>query len=202
MPVVKRRPVPKMNDEQTKNFEKMLEEERCREKIQVPKVYNQGTEKEIEEVEELDNREEEVITDNTLQDNKTYNLEMFQPATSKTISRSKLRAGVISVVNSSCGKRVILSRDLMDKLNNPTTVAMSFSEEKIAIGVTLPNNDNHLAIKPSGKKGSIYSSGIVLEITDRYRLNFNNRTSITFSEVNYIEVGGDIIAIINAKQVN
>ncbi len=90
----------------------------------------------------------------------------------------------------------------MDKLNNPAKVTMSFSEENIAIGVTLPNNNNHLLIKPSGKKGIIYSSGIVSEITDRYGLNFNNRTSITFSEVNYIEVAGDIIAIINVKQAN
>ncbi|KEI82846.1 hypothetical protein EXM30_04875 [Clostridium botulinum] len=85
----------------------------------------------------------------------------------------------------------------MDKLNNPTMVAMSFSEESIAIGKVLLNNNNQLAINKSGKKGAIYSAGIVSEITDKYRLNFNNRTSITFSEVEYIEADGCTIAIIN-----
>ncbi|MDZ4907311.1 hypothetical protein GNF64_16650 [Clostridium perfringens] len=92
-----------------------------------------------------------------------------------------------------------MSKDLMDKLSNPNKVAMSFSEESIAIGITLPNNNNQLDIKVSGKKGVIYSAGIVSEITDKYRLDFSNRTSITFLEVEYIEADGSTIAIINAK---
>ena len=141
--------------------------------------------------------EKEITIDSFKKINNNYDLEMFQPALSKTISRSNLIAGVMSVVSSNCGKRVMLSKDLMNKLNNPTSVAMSFSEESIAIGKALPNNNNQLSIKRSGKKGAIYSAGIVSEITDKYRLNFNNRTSITFSEVEYIEADGCTIAIIN-----
>lgn len=193
MAVVKRRPVPRSSDADRERHRKELMQ-----REQEEQAFN-----EVQEIEELDNREDkEVITDNIQETNKIYNLEMFQPASSKTISRSNLRAGVISIVNSNCGKRVTLSKELMDKLNNPTKVAMSFSEESIAVGITLPNNNNQLTIKPSGKKGVIYSAGIVSEITTKYGLDFNNRTSINFSEVDYIEANGKTIAIINAKQVN
>jgi len=179
MAVVKRRPVPKSSDEE---IERHRQELRKREQ----------EEQACNEIQEIDNQES----------NNNYDLEMFQPALSKTTTRSNLTAGVMSVVNSKQSKRVMLSRELMDKLNNPAMVAISFSEECVAIGERLPNNNNQLIIKPRGKKGAIYSAGIVSEITDKYGLDFNNRTSITFSEVEFIEAYGSTIAIINAKQAN
>lgn len=186
MAVVKRRPVPKTSDVIER---RMQSEEGKNEEVQA-----------VEEVKEQDSSEKDkAIIDITQETNKNYNLAMFQPAISKTTNRSNLKAGVMSLVNSDCGKRVTLSKDLMNKLNNPTKVAISFSEEYIAVGETLPNNNNELTIKLSGKKGVIYSAGIVSEITNKYGLDFNNRTSITFYEVDYIEVNESTIAIINVK---
>lgn len=205
MAVVKRRPLPKMNEEQRENFKKTLDEERRREQMHGQAVEKEMEHEEVQEVQEvdrLDNKEEkEVITDNTQEINKNYNLEMFQPASSKTISRSNLKAGAMSVVNSNCGKRITISKEVMDKLNNPSEIAISFSDERIAVGEYLPNNNNQLTLKMVGKKGVIYSAGLVTEITEKYQLDFSNRTSITFSEVDYIEDNGSTIAIINAKQV-
>jgi len=202
MAVVKRRPVPKSSD-LVKNEEIIGEQVSMKPRISFREMLKeremQSEASEHEEVQEMKKTKE---VDNSQETNKTYNLEMFQPALSKTTSRSNLTGGVMSVVNSSRGKRVMLSKDLMDKLNNPTTVAISFSEECVAIGETLPNNNNQLIIKPRGKKGVIYSAGIVSEITDKYGLDFNNRTSITFSEVEFIEAYGSTIAIINAKQAS
>jgi hypothetical protein len=209
MAVVKRKPCPRTSDLVKK--EKVVSEEVPRkprtpihelmkEKRMQLEVSEHEKVQEVQETERLDNREEkEVIIDNTREINKNYNLEMFQPAASKTVSRSSLKVGIMSVVNSNGRKRVMLSKDLMDKLSNPTNVAMSFSEENIAIGVTLPNNNNQLTVKPSGKKGVIYSAGIVTEITDKYKLDFSNRTSIILSEVEYIENDGLTVAIINAR---
>jgi hypothetical protein len=212
MAVVKRRPVPKSSDlvkDKEVTGEKVSIEpkipfgELLKERRMQSEVSEHEEVQEMQETEELDNREEkEVIIDNTQETNKTYDLEMFQPALSKTTSRSNSRAGVMSVVNSNCGKRVMLSKELMDRLNNPSKISMSFSEEYIAVGATLPNNNNQLTIKLREKKGVIYSVGIVSEITDKYGLDFSNRTSITFSEVDYIEVDGSIIAIMKTKQVN
>lgn len=64
---------------------------------------------------------------------------------------------------------------------------MSFTEGKIAIGEQLPNNENYINIKLSKPKESIYSVGIVKEITDMYQLDFSSRISITFLDVEYID---------------
>lgn len=148
MAVVKRRPCPKSSDSVKK--EKVIGEEVSR-KPRIPineLIKEEMMQSEVKEDEEA----KEVIIDNIQETNKNYDLQKFQPASSKTTSRSNLIAGVMSVVNSNCGKRVTLSKDLMDKLTNPTKVVMSFSEESIAVGVTLPNNNNQLTIKLSGKK--------------------------------------------------
>lgn len=190
MAVVKRRPVPRSSDAQLERYRQEL-------------MQREQEEQACNEIQEIDNKEyKELITDNNQETNNNYNLEMFQPALSKTTTRSNQVVGVMSVINSKSSKRIVLSKELMDKLNNPTTVAISFSEECIAIGTTLPNNNNQLIVKPSGKKGAIYSAGIVSEIADKYGLDFNNRTSITFSAVDYIEADVSTIAIINAKQIN
>ncbi|MBU3144611.1 hypothetical protein [Clostridium sp. CF012] len=202
-----RRPITELLEE-WKHSEKEKEKEK-EEGSEVEEVEGLAVEEtegsaieEGQEIKEIDTQEyKEIKTDIIQETNKNYNLEKFQPSSSKKISRSNLVAGVMSVVNSKYAKRVTLSRGLMDKLNNPTKVAISFSDESIAIGVTLPNNNNQLDVKIMGKNGVIYSAGIVSEITDKYKLNFSNRTSITFSEVEYIKSDGCTIAIINAKQV-
>lgn len=215
MAVIKRRPCPRTGDFIKKeekisqeiprkrgSFIAQLEQEQEKNKLEKEVDDNMSNENIQEEITPLDNQKqnkEEIRIDNIQEPNKNYDLESFQPVTSKTTSRSNLIAGVMSVINSKSGKRVMLSKDLMDKLNNPNKVAMSFSEESIAIGITLPNNNNQLDIKVSGKKGVIYSAGIVSEITDKYGLDFSNRTSMTFLEVEYIEDDGCSIAIIKVR---
>ena len=56
-------------------------------------------------------------------------------------------AGVMSIINAKTGKRIIVSREIMEKLNKPERVVMSFAVDKIAIGEQLPNNDNYINIK-------------------------------------------------------
>lgn len=212
MAVIKRRPVPRSSDlvkvegiicEEAPRKPRIPIHELMKEMMEQSEVSEHEEVQEVQGIEEFDNREEkEVIVDNTQETNKTYNLEMFQPALSKTTSRSNSRAGIMSVVNSNCGKRITLSKELMERLNNPSKIAMSFSEEYIAVGATLPNNNNQLNVKKEEKKCFIYSAGIVSEITNKYGLDFSNRTSITFSEVDYIEADENTIAIIKAKLAN
>lgn len=125
-----------------------------------------------------------------------YILEDFIPSKSETKVRERVQRGVLSMVNSKCCKKISISREVMNKLNNPKKVSMSFSEYGIAIGEQLPNNDNLLSIKINKNKANIYSSELVSEITDMYELDFNSRTSITFSEAEYIKYDGFTIAII------
>ena len=73
---------------------------------------------------------------------------------------------------------------------------MSFTEGKIAIGEQLPNNEKYINIKLSKSKESIYSVGIVKEITDMYQLDFSSRISITFLDVEYIDYEECVVAVV------
>lgn len=73
---------------------------------------------------------------------------------------------------------------------------MSFTEGKIAIGEQLPNNENYINIKLSKSKESIYSVGIVKEITDMYQLDFSSRISITFLDVEYIDYEECVVSVV------
>ena len=87
----------------------------------------------------------------------------------------------------------------MNELNNAEELSISFSDDSIAVAERLPNNDNSLKVKRSGNKGVIYSAGLVSEITDKYGLDFSNRTSITFTEVKYVKSNGCTVAIIKIR---
>lgn len=129
----------------------------------------------------------------------SVDLDSFKPSESKVRSKSIGEAGAMSIVNAKTGKRIIVSREVMEKLNNPERVVMSFAVNKIAIGEQLPNNDNYIKIKALKSKGVIYSAGIVKEITDIYELDFSNKTSITFLDVEYVKYEENVVAIITVE---
>lgn len=215
MAVVKRRPVPSTKDiqprsnlaeeenqtdskdiqeEPRKTIEERMQERRERlEKLRLEKeVYSQ---------EEREGLSEEVNISDNQDIMQEYDLESFTASTSKTIAKTSAEAGVMSVINSKSCKRIVLSSEVIYKLNNPNTISISFSDDSLAIAERLPNNDNLLKLRSSGKKGVIYSSGLVSEITDKYGLDFSNRVSITFSEVNYVKCNGYTVAIIKMKNI-
>lgn len=126
-------------------------------------------------------------------------LDGFEPAKSKTIPRSTSKGGVVGIVNSKSVKKISISREAVSRMNNPKYISISLSRDSFAIGEELPNNNNLLNIKTDNGKAVIYSSELVSEITDKYGLDFSNRTSITFSDVEYIQLNGFTIAIIKVK---
>lgn len=143
---------------------------------------------------ELIDNSELIETNNLVKE--VLDLNSFKPSESRGINKCIAQAGVISIVNAKTGKRIIISKEIMERLNNPEKIVMSFTEGKIAIGKQLPNNENYLNIKLSKSKGIIYSAGIVKEITDKYQLDLSSRTSITFSEVEYTNYDEYVVAVV------
>lgn len=129
----------------------------------------------------------------------SVDLDLFKPSESKIRNKGIAEAGVMSVVNAKTGKRIVISKEIMEKLNKPERIVVSFAEDKIAIGEQLPNNDNYINIKVLKSKGVVYSSGIVKEITDFYKLDFSNKTSITFFDVEYVKYEDNVVAIITVS---
>ena len=139
------------------------------------------------------------LVEDDYESKESIDLDSFKPSESKSIKKGIAEAGVMSIINSKTGKRIIVSNEIMEKLNKPERVVMSFSEDKIAIGEQLPNNYNYINIKVLKSKGVIYSAGIVKEITDLYKLDFSNKTSITFLDVEYVKYEENVVAIITVE---
>lgn len=147
---------------------------------------------------EIINNNDELIEENNVI-KEGVDLDLFKPSESKIRNNGIAEAGVMSIVNAKTVKRIVISRGIMEKLNKPEKIVMSFAEDKIAIGEQLPNNDNYINIKVLKSKGVIYSSGIVKEITDFYKLDFDNKTSITFFDVEYVKYEDNVVAIITVS---
>ncbi|MGG7179256.1 hypothetical protein ACQPU1_16925 [Clostridium paraputrificum] len=171
----------------------------AREKIEKERLQQEKYNQKVEESELIEEGEEEVMISNNQDTIQEDNLESFTASKSKAIPKISTEAGASSIINSKNGKRITFSGDVMIKLNNPEVVSISFSDDSLAVAERLPNNDNQFKVRSIGKKGVIYSAGLVSEVTDKYRLDFSNRTSITFTEVNYVKSNGNTVAIIKIR---
>ena len=125
-------------------------------------------------------------------------LETFIPSQSNGVTKKSANGG-ISVVNAKTGKRVAISKEILDYMNVEDKIQFSFSDNEIAVGKELPNNNNYFTIKISKGKGNIYSTALVLEITELYDLDFKDKTSITFEDVHYQNIQGINVVIIKIK---
>lgn len=144
--------------------------------------------------------EGDLETNESLDDDQEIDLSEFTPSVCSQKGRSVEKAGVLSVVYSKNGMRVVLSRELMERLNYPKTVQIGFSDHQIAIAEHLGDHYTSYPMSKSGAKSIIYRSELVKQIAERYRLDFRNRTSITLTEVKYKVNGGTTIAFINVNQ--
>lgn len=144
----------------------------------------------------------ENILANTINDKEGLAKDILQDAvasTSKSISRASGEAGVMSIVKARTGNRQTLSKQLLEELNNPQSVQEAFTEDCIIIGERLPKNSSLFNIKRSGNKGIIYSTQLVKEIAELFDLDFSDRTSITFNEVEYVLNEEYPVAIVKIK---
>ena len=122
-------------------------------------------------------------------------LEEFIPAISKCKGRNSNK-GSISIVNAKTGKRITINKSILDKIGVKDKLQFAFSDDEITISKELPNNENYFKVKVSNNKGNVYSSELVLEITELYTFDFNNKTSITFDDIKYSNINGLDVAMI------
>lgn len=144
--------------------------------------------------------EEAEKTNKNLEEIKESILEAFIPSISRSVSTKFTRAGGgVSVINAKTGKRVSINKKIMDYIKIEDKIQFAFSENEIAIGKELYNNKNYFNIKRSKGKGIIYCSELVFEITKLYNLDFSDRTSITFDNIQYQSIQGVNVAIVKVR---
>ena len=139
----------------------------------------------------------EIFHENDESKNLYEEINDFKAVKSRENSKHKrVINGAISLINTKSGKRLIMAKVLIRKLNNPNKIVIGLSKNKLAIGEKLPANENYFTVKDYKGKGVIYSADLVKEISEKFKLDFSDRTTITFEEVEYIEFEDTTVAII------
>jgi len=135
-------------------------------------------------------------------DKKTNKFNIIKPKSRNKARGSKSAKGVCTVISSQKnGKRVTLSKEIMELLNNPASIEIGFTKDGIVVATELPENGEEFSLGKIGNKGVIYSSQLVEEITELFHLDFQDRVSITFTEAEEVNDESDNLIIkILAKQ--
>lgn len=128
------------------------------------------------------------------------NPSLIIPAKSRATEKPFGKSGVITVVDGGkCGRRVVISNELCQKLGLEDLVQFTFIPGKMLVGKSTPGQTYSFQLKKQGAKHIVYSANLVREITDNMGLEFkeSKKTTKTFYSVDYDYSYDDPIAIIN-----
>lgn len=92
---------------------------------------------------------------------------------------TKLSLNIVSTEKN--GKRLRISKGLLEELGTPSTVQISVSDTELKIGKSLKNCQNNFQLTGAGD--TLYRSGLVDELTEHFGLDFSERSSLTFDEI-------------------
>lgn len=139
---------------------------------------------------EVDDAMESIVTDV---------LSNAKSVVSKNIVRSIGRAGAISIINAKTGNRVTIAKECYSAIGNPAKLQFALTDNNLIVGEKVLEDNNDFNVKVSNGKAIIYSSALVKEITENFNLDFSNKTSLTFSDVQYSTTDGVEIMIVKIK---
>lgn len=139
---------------------------------------------------EVEDNEETIVNDV---------LSNAKSVSSRNVSRTIGKAGAISIVNANSGNRITIARECYSAIGNPSKVQFALTDKSVIIGEKVLENNNDFNVKESNGKAIIYSSALVKEITENFNLDFSNRTSLTFSDVQYSNADDVQIMIVKIK---
>lgn len=120
---------------------------------------------------------------------------------SKAVEKASGEEGVCTIVNckKNGNKRMSLASKVLEAIGNPDVVQVGIMPKGIAIAERLPIDANKFPVKKLGAKKVIYAGALVEEITEEFKLDYSNRTSITFQKVKYDNVNGCKVALITIQ---
>lgn len=121
------------------------------------------------------------------------------PFSAKNTARSLATKGVFTLVKAKTGNRAVINKEASGYLQNPSTLQFSYNEDSLIIGCKLPNNNNNFNVKAYKNRSIVYSVPLVREIAERFKLDFSDRTSMTFDEAEYTSYEGSPVLVIKIK---
>lgn len=133
------------------------------------------------------------------EDNVTEIIMKAVPCSAKNSTRATSNKGGFSVVKAQTGNRATIAKQGYEHLGKPNTLQFAFSNTSVIIGANLPNNSNDFNVKDSNGKVIVYSTPLVTEISEAFELDFTNRTSMTFGDIQYTNSEGSPVIIVKIK---
>lgn len=130
-----------------------------------------------------------------------YNALNFRAPKSKHSPKAANSPCKLTIVNTiGNGKRITIADDVLLSVGADHEVQIAINDEGIAIGSELPGDMNSFTLRKAGKKGVVYSTKLVEELTELFELNFSGKSSISFSDMTYLDNGDQRVAYIVLKQ--
>lgn len=157
---------------------------------------------EVGERQPKENESKQQETQENLQDEEqvesAIDWSLLRATKSKSTKKTIGEVGVCTVVNclKNGNKRIVLASKLLKQLGEPTSVEIGIMPNGIAIASSLPIDANSFQIRKQGAKSVIYAGQLVNELVEEFNLDYPERTSITFSKVQYEDVNGICTAMI------
>lgn len=121
------------------------------------------------------------------------------PCSAKNSTRATSNKGAFSVVKAQTGNRATIAKQGYEHLGKPSTLQFAFTDTSVIVGANLPNNDNDFNVKDSNGKAIVYSTPLVTEIAEAFELDFSNRTSMTFGDIQYTISEDSPVIIVKIK---
>lgn len=112
----------------------------------------------------------------------TKDLSKFSAVTAKTQNSNVPSISIINAAEN--GRRVKISKAALKMLGNPASVQLAVSPDTLIISSELEDNPVHFKVS----KGNVYSSALVLDLTERFDLDFNGTTSRSFYSESELEI--------------
>ena len=121
-----------------------------------------------------------------------------KPSSQGNGQNSKVSFSIVNSANN--GKRIMFSKGLLEKLGNPTMVQfMVLTEEGVLMVGENLGAEKAYKFSDANKK-IIYCGGVINSLTEEFSIDFEGRTSKSFSEIEIDNYGDTPVAIIKLKE--
>lgn len=108
--------------------------------------------------------------------------------------RNSKNPGIVTIVNCDKSKRIELSTLLVSELHIENSIQIGFAGNVLVIRACDSMEKNAFILKKHGKKKVLYSSDAVRQIVEQLGLDFKNKVSLTFYDVELVTYENQTVA--------
>lgn len=106
------------------------------------------------------------------------------------------RGGFISIVKSTNGTRLTISKQVNEKLGYPSELFVGFEDDYLLIFNAEGTDASNIKLRNNDKqKLTIYNTGLVNLIIDEFELDYTDKTSQSFADGHFKEQGRPVLYV-------